>query len=443
MRSMMESLCIYLLIILSSGIASAQAPIVRAHLEPANGIIVGQPVRLVVEVFVPNYFTGSPDLPDFDLENAIVVLPQERPQNKNERINGTTYAGIAQTYTIYPQQPGGFRLPPAQIAVSYASAPPQKAETRLTLPPLTFHADIPREAQTLSYFLPTTQLTIQENWSSPLKNLRTGDTVERTITVTATRMQAMLIPPLQLDAPNGIRIYLQEPIVQDKKSDRGEFVFGRRTQSVKYLIQKEGSYTLPALELKWWSLSTNRLVTAALPAVSFAATANLNYVAELPPEPEPIAAVQHKPISLWEKYKGLIWRLTPYYIGVLLLLWLGWHFLPGANRTLRIKLIQHKQSERAYFGRLQSACRRNDKKQSYHWLLLWIGKWRPQISLEEYINLCNDKALSTEVNSLGAAIFAKSNAEPRWSGDTLHRLLRKHRKLQTKPSANALLSLNP
>jgi hypothetical protein len=100
-----------LLAMLCAASCAAQTPVVRAYLEPANGILVGQPVRLVVSVFVPNYFTGSPDFPEFELDNSIVVLPQDRPQNSNEQIGGVTYAGITETYTIYPQQLGDFRLP--------------------------------------------------------------------------------------------------------------------------------------------------------------------------------------------------------------------------------------------------------------------------------------------------------------------------------------------
>ena len=197
-----------LLFVLVYGLsARAQAPVVHARLEPATGITVGQPVRLVVEVLVPNYFTGSPDFPEFEIENAIVVLPQERAQNANEHINGMTYAGIIQTYTLYPQQPGDFQVPPAQIGVTYASKPPKSTTARVSIPPLKFHADLPPAAQGLDYFLPTTQLTMQQKWSGPLDKVRVGDTITRTITVSASKMQAMLIPPLPAEAPDGIRVY--------------------------------------------------------------------------------------------------------------------------------------------------------------------------------------------------------------------------------------------
>src|SRR5277367_2535109 len=155
---------------LFSFMAGAQTPVVRARFDPANGILVGQPVRLTVSVFVPNYFTGSPEFPEFEIDNAIVVLPQDRPQNSNERLSGITYAAITETYTIYPQQPGEFHLPPAETAIPYASAPPKTTVAHLTLPTPVFHADIPAAARDLDYFLPTALLTIQQKWSSPLKD---------------------------------------------------------------------------------------------------------------------------------------------------------------------------------------------------------------------------------------------------------------------------------
>jgi hypothetical protein len=167
-----------LLTVLRALDVAAQTPVVRAQLQPAEDILVGQPVRLVVSVFVPNYFTGSPDFPEFEIPNAIVVLPQDRPQNTNEQIGGLTYAGITETYIIYPQQPGDFQLPLAQITISYASSPPKSTVAHVSLPALAFHADIPAAAKNLDYFLPTTRLTIDQKWSPALKNIRAGDSIE-------------------------------------------------------------------------------------------------------------------------------------------------------------------------------------------------------------------------------------------------------------------------
>jgi hypothetical protein len=67
-------------------------PIVRAVITSQRPIIAGQAVRLTVSVLAPNYFTSEPEFPQINVDNAIVVLPGETPQNSNEIIDGQTYA---------------------------------------------------------------------------------------------------------------------------------------------------------------------------------------------------------------------------------------------------------------------------------------------------------------------------------------------------------------
>ena len=69
---------------------------------------------------------------------------------------------------------------------------------------------------------------MSQSWSSPLKNLRVGDSIDRTVTVTASHLQGMLIPPLPFDAAAGLRIYPSEPVVSDQKTPRGDFIAGAR-----------------------------------------------------------------------------------------------------------------------------------------------------------------------------------------------------------------------
>jgi hypothetical protein len=424
--------------------AAAQSPYLRARIEPVGGILVGQPVRLVVSVFVPNYFTGSPDFPEFELENAIVVLPQDRPQNSNEQTGGITYAGITQTYTLYPQQPGDFRLPPAEVTVSYASVPPKSTLAHLALPALTFHADVPAAARGLDYFLPTTRLTIEQKWSVPLKNRRAGDTVERTITVTAVKMQAMLIPPLPFEAPDGVRIYPEEPSVQDQKTDRGEFVFGRRTQTAKYFIQKAGDYTLPAIELKWWNLATNRLTTATLPAVHFSAADNPDFVAELPPKGEPVAAAQTKYVSVWSRYRFWIRVVAPWCAAGLILLWLCWRYFPRIFRRIQAWRSERERSEAAYFRRLQDACQHEQAMHAYQTFLTWLYIAHPGDTVDDFLRGSSDSGLATETERLGETLFGMGNSS-HWDGKKMARLLKEHEKNQTALLANhsRLMNLNP
>ena len=422
----------------------AQGPIVRARLEPAKDIIVGQPVKLVVTVLVPNYFAGSPDFPELELENAIVVLPQDRPQNSNEQIGSSTYAGITETYTIYSQQPGDFHIRPAEISVKYASAPPNSTLAHVPLPSISFHADVPAAARGLDYFLPTARLTMTQKWSSPLTRVRVGDSVTRTITVTASRMQAMLVPPLPMSAPDGIRVYQSDAAVEDRKSDRGEFLFGRRTQSAQYLVQKAGDYTLPAVELKWWNLATNRLVTATLPAVHFAALPGPAAVTELPPAQEVATTPPPKPLTPWKKYRHWAEVFLPIGLALVLLGWMAYRFVPRLYRRLVALNKVRKQSERAYFSSLRRSCQAGDARETYHWLLKWLVRFHPGVSLQGFLVLANDQTLTAEIDRVTALLFREKAGAGDWNGKPLWNELKRYRVSCKKISYSPdLAPLNP
>jgi hypothetical protein len=258
-------------------------------------------------------------------------------------------------------------------------------------------------------------------------------------------MQAMLIPPLPMQAPDGIRVYPGEPTVQDQKTDRGEFVYGRRIQSAKYFIQKEGDYTLPPIELKWWNLSTNRLVTAALPAVHLTASANPNYVAELPPEAEPTPVAQPRRASLWSRYKFWIRVVAPTCVACLLLLLIGWFYVPRAFRRLQAWQTRREHSEAAYFRKLQQACRRNRAIEAYACLLKWLTLSYPGATVGEFLSRSADPALEAETNPLGAALFKRNERDSHWNGRRLADLAKQHRavKHENATKRSELGKLNP
>jgi hypothetical protein len=161
-----------------------------------------------------------------------------------------TYAGIRRFYIIYPEQQSEFHLPSVEITVAYAAVPPATTTASLHLPPLRFRAALPAAARDLAYVLPTSRLMIQQKWSGSLNHLRVSDSVTRTIVVTTDKMQGMLIPPVQLTAPDGVRVYSKRPNVEDEKSVSGVFTQGVRTERASYLFTKPGDYVLPEIEIK-------------------------------------------------------------------------------------------------------------------------------------------------------------------------------------------------
>jgi hypothetical protein len=163
-------------------------------------------------------------------------------------------------------------------------------------------------------------------------------------------MQAMLIPPLPFEAPDGIRIYPEEPAVQDQKTDRGDFVFGRRIQVGKVPHPEGRRLRASGNRAEVVEPDDDRLVMATQPAVHFTEAANPGYVTELPPEPEPVAVAQPKHVSLWARYKFWIQVVAPCCIVGLVVLWIARRYLPRLLRRLQAWRLRREQSEGAYFA---------------------------------------------------------------------------------------------
>lgn len=431
-----------LFLIMSATYAWSQArPLLRVTITPKANVIVGQPVRIAVEVLVPNYFTGAPEFPQFELENAIVVLPEEDAEHTNTTSGGVSFAGIRRTYIVYPEQPGEFRLPPAEIAVSYSSEPPKATTAQLPLPPAIFSAVIPKEAQGLDYFLPTTQLRLTQEWSTDFKGLREGDAIDRTVTVTTQRMQAMLIPPVALDEPAGMRVYSKDPEVVDQKNDRGELVAGRRTQHATYLLQHAGDYRLPAIDITWWDLSVNKIRRATLPEVSFTVAANPDHANELRPDAPPVVTHTESP---WKEIGRWLPPLGAATLALVVLLWLLRRYGARVKLLWQERAARRANSEAAYFNELANACRDNDAAKAYSRLLAWLSRFRPGSSLEAFVASAADPGLSGEVQRLTEFLFS-SRKPSRWSGDSLLQVLKNHRAVPASRTRRTgrLPALNP
>ena len=442
MKKLLLLSLLFIPVLLSAQQQSPQ-PVIRAKLLPTNKIIVGQPIRLVVEVLAPNYFTGAPDFPPFELDGAIVTLSDDRPEHFNEQQGSSAFAGIRRFYLIYPEQAGRFTIPALAISIPYASKPPESTDASVVLPPLGFTAALPPEAQGLDYFLPTTQLTIQQQWSAPLTNVHVGDAVSRTVVITAQKMQAMLIPPLPLTAPEGIRVYPKSPDVESKKSPIGEFLAGVRTECVSYVFTKAGDYLLPEVKLTWWNLSTRKLVTSTLPTTTIHVVTEEGYISELPPAaPQTIRT----PISTrsGRSYRSLLVSAAIGSILFAVIIFTVYKCGSGVRDHIKAIRSQWLDSEPAHWHRLKQALKRNDRLQSYILLLAWVrrsGRWT---DLEDFRLDAEDQTLDDAILLLTRSLFTSNHSGP-WNGRALVTALDRHRQgaKRATPSTERLPALNP
>lgn len=254
----------------------AQEPKVRAELQAPDPLWVGEKVTLVVELLVPGYFSSAPgfDLPD--PAGLILMPPTEHPIVSGETIDGTYYVTQRHELAVYPARAGERVIPPFQVRFAFKRSPLDHdvVAAVVTTPQVSLKVTAPPGTEKLGQVISARDLQVVEEWKpEPGKTgVKAGDAFTRTITFTAPDVPGMVFPPFPTGEIDGLRLYPKPPAVLDR-TDRTGLVGGRR-DTIVYVCERPGSFTVPALRLTWWDLAAKQLRTADLPARTFMVEAN-------------------------------------------------------------------------------------------------------------------------------------------------------------------------
>ncbi|MEL7047289.1 MAG: protein BatD, partial [Pseudomonadota bacterium] len=168
----------------------------------------------------------SRSITELDLDNAFV---ETLGQNSFQRmIDGRPWLVHEIRYAIFPEASGQLRIPAQTFTGRMGSGRRTLFDTRpsgrlirrqtegIVIPVLPRPADFPNAT-----WLPAADLSIEEQWSGDLDNLRIGDSVTRTVTLSATGLQGAQLPPLPWTGIDGLRAYPDQPNINDVKDDSG------------------------------------------------------------------------------------------------------------------------------------------------------------------------------------------------------------------------------
>lgn len=299
------------LLALSALPALAAEPFARSAVEKTDTIVPGQQLRLTIDVFAPGFFTSPPDLPLFEIPDALVTLPQERAQNLVETLDGIQYSGIRRQYAIVPEHSGSFSIPPISINFTY-SADGTPTKGTVTTAATSFEVS---PADGTAPLFSAQDVQISQSFDRSLTELKEGDAVVRTITVTARQTQAMLMPPVDVGVVTGFKQYTKPARLADGvAAGRGE-TLSRRTETIVYTADRKGDFTLPEIRYEWYDLDASSEAYAILPSSQIAVAA-ADPPSGIAPESraEPRATFeQRREVALWILIflfvAGVLWTL--------------------------------------------------------------------------------------------------------------------------------------
>ena len=247
---------------------------VEARLQPAAPYQVGATLRLEVDLLTSTWFTQAPQPAPLELPNALISPPTGQADKLTLTIDGETWFGLRLTYLISPTAPGQFSIPalPFSLHLGQAAGPINVSSAALN-----FNVSGAALTEQPTNHLVASQIRMTQQWQQSADPLKVGERITRQVRIEADGAQAMLIPPVEFSDIPGLKRYPQAPSVSTLSDGRGSIDGGVRIDSVSYVVEQAGDYSLPAIELHWWSTNSQSEQTSRVPAIAFAALRSSAY----------------------------------------------------------------------------------------------------------------------------------------------------------------------
>lgn len=266
MKALIQPLLICAL--LTTITAQAQETKVRSALASPPPCYAGQKLTLAVELLASGYFASAATFDVPDPQGLVIIPPIGSPIVSSETVGDITYTVQRHEVSVLAPEAGEKVIPPLTIRFRYKRAPLDKDSIAATVhtPELKFQAVQPPGTEAQGQIISARELTVTETWKPDpaTTKAKAGDAFTRTITFSAQDMPGMMFPPFPADKIDGIAIYPKDPVVKDH-SERGNLA-GQRVDTITYLVQRPGQYTLPGAKLSWWDLDAAQVRTIELPS---------------------------------------------------------------------------------------------------------------------------------------------------------------------------------
>jgi hypothetical protein len=251
---------------------SPQQPYVQAAVELTVRLFAAEPL-----------YHAELELPE---SGDVVAKQVGTDQSGTAQRNGRPYQVFTRRYLLFPLHSGKLTLQGPVLNAELAMSQPRRTFSNdpfggglfggpllQTVRPVRVHGDPivlavhPRPAGAVgSYWLPAHDVTLSASWAPAKLTAQAGDPVTLDLTLKATGLTAAQLPDLAslLRLPRGLKSYPDQPKLDD--SAQSAALVGSRDQTIAFMADTPGHYTIPALTVSWWDTQTNQPRVASLPA---------------------------------------------------------------------------------------------------------------------------------------------------------------------------------
>ncbi|MEA3303363.1 MAG: BatD family protein [Pseudomonadota bacterium] len=284
-------------------------------------------------------------------------------------------------------------------------------------------------------WLPASKLKIRGQWSKPHDELKTGEPATLRITIEADGLSAEQLSAPEVIFPAGLKSYNDQPERTDSTTKSG--VRGVLVQKIAVVPTKSGSYSIPAIEIPWWNIDTDKMEIARLDAIDIKASgadvssADPQPQSNTPQTDEPSSVTQAESTATaqtdqWWKTAALMFALL-WILSIAALLWYFKLRKPRSHKRADGNISKHLSNNLEVvtkFGKgrrrkVVQAARSNDPQATRNALLKWGESVFPGVQIHSLSSLVQqlDGELAGEVEKLNLTLYSIDPGE--WSGALL------------------------
>ncbi|MEX0962564.1 MAG: BatD family protein [Pseudohongiellaceae bacterium] len=236
-----------------------------------ESVYVQEQLLFTVRLFYTINGIRNPQFTEPEMEDSVIQLIGS-PNQYEQLIDGERYGVYEKRYVIFPQRSGPLEIPDilfrGEVTDGSSNFVFRNLNTRRVtafIEGITIDVkERPAAMQNTTFWLPVSNLTLEENWSTDLNDLRVGDSVVRTVTMTAEGLDGAVLPPFTDTQIAGLNLYPDPPQI-DRSFVDGAIV-GTRIETTSMVPTNSGSIEIPEISIPWWNIETDQLESTVIPA---------------------------------------------------------------------------------------------------------------------------------------------------------------------------------
>ena len=272
------------------------------------------------------------------------------------------------------------------------------------------------------HWLPARRLTVALHWGET-DEMRVGDALEVTMTVTAVGLPGEALPTGLLSGNDGeFRIYADLE-TRGHRFDGSDLV-GTLVQSYTIVFTQPGKIRIPQVKLRWWDVdddvekiaATENMSVSVASVLPEAGAKELSRSAPATkPSPEAPAGAAHP------RFRPMDW--LPFLIGAVTMFIIYGIFGTRVRAHLKPRILRYR-----VLRRLKRACTANDPAEARVSVISWARLQWPSATINGLYQIkrqTRSTQLIAELSQVDAALYSSHHSV--WHGERLWRMVRRER----------------